>query len=299
MRGGGGLNPRKKWSLFDVALAAVMVAVIFATIYPVYYIFINSFSGSAAVAANKVIAFPRDITFNAYKVIFRDKSITRSFANSVFYTVAGTAINVTLTAMCAYAISRRDLFGRSLIVGVIMFTMFFSGGIIPLFLTVTNIGLYNSVWAVLLPSAISVYNVVVMRTFFQGIPFDLTESAYIDGANDIVIFLRIILPLSMPILATMTLFYGVGNWNAFYNALMFLSDKNKYPVQLVLRSIVLDGATGDLAFSMGAESASNANIDTRSIKYAVIAVTTLPIMVVYPFVYKYFEKGIMIGSVKG
>ena len=290
---------QKKWLLFDIILTAVMVLSIVVTIYPVYYIFINSFSGSAAVASNSVLLYPKDINFAAYKVVFQDESIVRSFGNSIFYTVAGTIINVVLTAMCAYPLSRKDLYGKGFFVAIIMFTMFFSGGIIPLFLTISNLHLYNTVWAVMLPSAISVYNVIVMRTFFQGLPYELTESAYIDGANDIYIFCRIILPLSMPIIATMTLFYGVGNWNSFYNALMFLSDKIKYPVQLVLRSIVLDGATGDLAFAVGSESASSSNIDTRSIKYAVIAVTTLPVMVIYPFVYKYFEKGVMIGSVKG
>lgn len=290
---------QKKWSVFDIVLTIIMILAILVTVYPVYYIFINSFSGSAAVASNSVILFPKDINFAAYKAVFQDDSIVRSFANSIFYTVLGTAINVLMTAMCAYPLSRKDLYGKGMFVAVIMFTMFFSGGIIPLFLTISNLHLYNSIWAVMLPSAISVYNVVVMRTFFQGIPYELTESAYIDGANDVFIFIRIILPLSLPIIATMILFYGVGNWNSFYNALMFLSDKEKYPVQLVLRSIALDGATGDLSFAMGSENASNANIDTRSIKYAVIAVTTLPIMIAYPFVFKYFEKGVMIGSVKG
>lgn len=290
---------QKKWTLFDVVLTCIMVLIAFITIYPLYYIFINSFSGSAAVASNSVLFYPKNVNFSAYKIVFQDASIVRSFFNSVFYTAAGTLINVVLTAMCAYPLSRKNLYGRKLIVSFIMFTMFFSGGIIPLFITVNNLHLYNSIWAVLLPSAISVYNVIVMRTFFQGIPYELTESAYIDGANDIFIFVKIIVPLATPIIATMILFYGVGNWNSFYNALMFLSDKVKYPVQLVLRSIVIDGATSDLAFSMGSESASNANIDTRSIKYAVIAVTTLPIMAVYPFVFKYFKKGVMIGSVKG
>lgn len=290
---------QKKWTLFDVVLTCIMVLIAFITIYPLYYIFINSFSGSAAVASNSVLFYPKNVNFSAYKIVFQDASIVRSFFNSVFYTAAGTLINVVLTAMCAYPLSRKNLYGRKLIVSFIMFTMFFSGGIIPLFITVNNLHLYNSIWAVLLPSAISVYNVIVMRTFFQGIPYELTESAYIDGANDIFIFVKIIIPLATPIIATMILFYGVGNWNSFYNALMFLSDKVKYPVQLVLRSIVIDGATSDLAFSMGSESASNANIDTRSIKYAVIAVTTLPIMAVYPFVFKYFKKGVMIGSVKG
>lgn len=293
------MSVKKKTDAFDIILAVIMILIIAATLYPVYYIIINSISGSLAVGANKVILFPIDINFNAYSVIIKDSSIVRAFMNSVFYTVIGTAISVMLTAMCAYPLSRKDFFGRKFFVSIIMFTMFFSGGIIPLFLTITDLKMYDTIWAVLLPSAISVYNVIVMRTFFQGIPYELTESAYIDGANDIKIFIKIILPLSMPIIATMTLFYGVGNWNTFYNALMFLSDKDKYPIQLVLRSIVMDGATSELAFSMGSESASSAMIDTRSIKYAVVTATTLPIMLIYPFVFKYFKKGVMIGSIKG
>lgn len=289
----------KKTSAFDIALAVIMIAIVLVTIYPVYYILINSVSGSLAVGANKVILFPIDFNMNAYSVILKDKAIVRSFFNSIFYTAAGTAISVALTALCAYPISRKDLYGKKIFVSIIMFTMFFSGGIIPLFLTISDLKMYDTIWAVLFPSAISVYNVIVMRTFFQGIPYELTESAYIDGANDIRIFVKIILPLSTPIIATMILFYGVGNWNTFYNALMFLSDKAKYPIQLVLRSIVMDGATSELAFSMGSEAASAALIDTRSIKYAVVTASTLPIMLVYPFVFKYFKKGVMIGSVKG
>lgn len=290
---------KRKKSVFDIILGAVMVLIVFFTVYPVYYIFINSISSSMAVGANKVILYPIGINFKAYSVVFKDAGIMRSFLNSIIYTVVGTALNVSLTAMCAYPLSRKDLYGKKFFVAVIMFTMFFSGGIIPLFLTIVDLNMYNTVWAVLFPSAIGVYNVIVMRTFFQGIPYELTESAYIDGANDIRIFIKIILPLSLPIVATMTLFYGVGNWNSFYNALMFLSDKDMYPIQLVLRSIVMDGATSELAFSMGAEASSAALIDTRSIKYAVVAASTLPIMLVYPFVFKYFKKGVMIGSVKG
>lgn len=293
------MGVRRKADAFDIILSAIMVVIVIATIYPVYYIFINSVSGSLAVGSNKVIFFPIDFNLNAYSVILKDKSIVRSFMNSIFYTIAGTAINVVLTSMCAYPLSRKDFYGRKIFVSIIMFTMFFSGGIIPLFLTITDLNMYNTIWAVVFPSAISVYNVIVMRTFFQGIPYELTESAYMDGANDIYIFIKIILPLSVPIIATMTLFYGVGNWNTFYNSLMFLSDKSKYPIQLVLRSIVMDGATTELSFSMGSEASSSAMIDTRCIKYAVVAASTLPIMLVYPFVFKYFKKGVMIGSVKG
>lgn len=290
---------KEKFTRIDILITIIMIIVIFLTIYPIYYIFINSFSGGSAVASGSVLLYPKDITFAAYRSVLKDPNIARSYINSILYTFFGTVLSVILTSMCAYPLSRKELFGRNKLMAFFMFTMFFSGGIIPLFLVILNINIYNTVWAILLPSVISVYNVIVMRSFFQSIPYELTESAYLDGANDIVIFSKIILPLSTPIIATMTLFYGVGNWNSFYNALMFVSDKKLYPVQLILRSIVIDGATGELSFAIGSDTSSNAVVDTKSIRYAVIAVTTIPVMLVYPFVFKYFQKGVMIGSVKG
>lgn len=290
---------KKKLTIFDIVLGVVMILVSAAAVYPLYYIYINSVSGGAYVGANEVILYPKGFTTYAYSLVFQNSTIVRSFVNSVFYTVAGTLLSVALTAFCAYPLSRKDFFGKKVFTGLILFTMFFSGGIIPLFLTVTDLHIYNTIWAILLPSCISVYNVIVMRTFFQTISWELTESAYIDGANDWVIFCRIIIPLSKPIIATMLLFYGVANWNSFYNALMFLNDKLLYPLQLVLRSIVIEGSTTEMAYMASSEGSLSVPIDTKSIKYAVTAVTTLPLILCYPFVFKYFEKGVMVGSVKG
>ena len=290
---------KKKLTIFDIVLGVVMILVSAAAVYPLYYIYINSVSGGAYVGANEVILYPKGFTTYAYSLVFQNSTIVRSFVNSVFYTVAGTLLSVALTAFCAYPLSRKDFFGKKVFTGLILFTMFFSGGIIPLFLTVTDLHIYNTIWAILLPSCISVYNVIVMRTFFRTISWELTESAYIDGANDWVIFCRIIIPLSKPIIATMLLFYGVANWNSFYNALMFLNDKLLYPLQLVLRSIVIEGSTTEMAYMASSEGSLSVPIDTKSIKYAVTAVTTLPLILCYPFVFKYFEKGVMVGSVKG
>lgn len=290
---------KKKLTIFDIVLGVVMILISSAAVYPLYYIYINSVSGGAYVGANEVILYPKGFTTYAYSLVFQNSTIVRSFVNSVFYTVAGTLLSVALTAFCAYPLSRKDFFGKKVFTGLILFTMFFSGGIIPLFLTVTDLHIYNTIWAILLPSCISVYNVIVMRTFFQTISWELTESAYIDGANDWVIFCRIIIPLSKPIIATMLLFYGVANWNSFYNALMFLNDKLLYPLQLVLRSIVIEGSTTEMAYMASSEGSLSVPIDTKSIKYAVTAVTTLPLILCYPFVFKYFEKGVMVGSVKG
>ena len=290
---------KKKVTLFDIITGVVMVIISLTAIYPLYYIYINSVSGGAYVGANQVIFYPRGFTTYAYSIVFQNAAIVRAFANSVFYTAVGTILSVMLSALCAYPLSRKDFYGRKIFTTVILFTMFFSGGIIPLFLTVTDLHIYNTIWAILLPSSISVYNVIVMRTFFQSISYEMTESAYIDGANDWIIFSKIIIPLSKPIIATMILFYGVANWNSFYNALMFLNDKLLYPLQLVLRSIVIEGSTTEMAYMASSEGSLSVPIDTKSIKYAVTAVTTLPLIMVYPFVFKYFEKGVIVGSVKG
>ena len=290
---------KKKVTLFDIITGVVMVIISLTAIYPLYYIYINSVSGGAYVGANQVIFYPRGFTTYAYSIVFQNAAIVRAFANSVFYTAVGTILSVMLSALCAYPLSRKDFYGRKIFTTVILFTMFFSGGIIPLFLTVTDLHIYNTIWAILLPSSISVYNVIVMRTFFQSISYEMTESAYIAGANDWIIFSKIIIPLSKPIIATMILFYGVANWNSFYNALMFLNDKLLYPLQLVLRSIVIEGSTTEMAYMASSEGSLSVPIDTKSIKYAVTAVTTLPLIMVYPFVFKYFEKGVMVGSVKG
>ena len=276
---------KKKVTVFDIVMGAVMIIISMAAIYPLYYIYINSVSGGAYVGANEVIFYPKGFTAYAYSIVFQNAAIVRAFVNSVFYTVTGTLLS--------------DFYGRKIFTAAILFTMFFSGGIIPLFLTVTDLHIYNTIWAILLPSCISVYNVIVMRTFFQSISYEITESAYIDGANDWIIFRKIIIPLSKPIIATMILFYGVANWNSFYNALMFLNDKLLYPLQLVLRSIVIEGSTTEMAYMASSEGSLSVPIDTKSIKYAVTAVTTLPLILVYPFVFKYFEKGVMVGSVKG
>lgn len=290
---------KKKVTVFDVIMGGVMIIISLTAIYPLYYIYINSVSGGAYVGANEVIFYPKGFTAYAYSIVFQNAAIVRAFVNSVFYTVTGTLLSVMLSALCAYPLSRKDFYGRKIFTAVILFTMFFSGGIIPLFLTVTDLHIYNTIWAILLPSCISVYNVIVMRTFFQSISYEITESAYIDGANDWIIFRKIIIPLSKPIIATMILFYGVANWNSFYNALMFLNDKLLYPLQLVLRSIVIEGSTTEMAYMASSEGSLSVPIDTKSIKYAVTAVTTLPLILVYPFVFKYFEKGVMVGSVKG
>ena len=238
---------------------------------------------------------PKGLNFEAYKIVFANEKIWRAYANTILYTVVGTGINVLLTAMCAYPLSRNDFYGRKPLTIFITLTMFVSGGMIPLYLVVMKLKLINTMWAIVLPPAISTYNMIVMRTSFSAIPISLTESAYLDGANDIQIFGKIILPLSKAIIATMTLFYAVAHWNSFFPAMLYLNDQAKYPVQVLMRDIII---AGDMTSDAG-DVAGNFNIVATNYKYAVIIISMIPILLVYPLLQKHFTKGVMIGAVKG
>ena len=228
-------------------------------------------------------------------MVFKNDSIWRSFGNSILYTTVGTAINVVCSAMCAYPLSRKDFYGRGFFTLFVAVTMFISGGMIPSYLVVNQLRLINTMWAIVLPGAISTYNMIIMRTFFQNLPVSLQESAYLDGANDITILFKVVLPLSMPIIATMTLFYAVGHWNSYFNAMIYLNSKSKFPLQVLLREIVVAGNMADESSDL----TSNINIIAINFKYAVIVITVVPILVVYPFLQKHFTKGVMIGAIKG
>ena len=219
-----------------------------------------------------------------------------SLSNSVLYTVVGTIINLFMTVLCAYPLARPKFSGKTFFTWVVSMTMFFSGGLIPLYLLVLNLGIYNSIWALVLPGAINVWNMFIMRTSFQSIPEELYEAAILDGANDLQTLYYMVLPLSMPVIATLLMFYAVGHWNEFFNALIYLDDRAKFPIQLILRNVVILGnfeQTNEL--SGGSDFAAI----EQTLRYATIMVSTLPILAVYPFVQRYFVKGVMIGAIKG
>lgn len=283
------------FSIFNYLLLTICCLVV---IYPIYYMFISSISDGYAVLRGEVNLLPVGINFSAYKAVFASPDIPRSYLNTVVYTVVGTLINVTMTAMCAYPLSRKRFYGRNVFSFMIIFTMFFDAGMISNFMVVNSLHLNNSIWAIVLPGAINAWNMIIMRSFFQQIPEELYESAHLDGASDFTIFIRIVLPLSIPIIMTMILFYAVGHWNSWFNALIYLDDKVKYPVQLIMRNIVLSGETSALS-SGGASVAGDLGIIATNIKYAVVFVTMLPILLVYPFIQKYFVKGILVGAIKG
>ena len=293
---------RKRRSVSDIIFLTInyVLLIVFCIIvlYPIYYMFIISISDGYAVLRGEVKLLPVGINFSSYKAVLESPDIPRSYLNTVIYTVVGTFINVAMTAMCAYPLSRKKFYGRNVFAFMIIFTMFFDAGMIANFMVVDQLHLTNKIWAIVLPGAINAWYMVIMRTFFQQIPEEIYESAHLDGAGDFVIFGKIVLPLSVPTIMTMVLFYAVGHWNSWFNALIYLDDKAKYPVQLIMRNIVLSGETSALSSSAAAMS-QDAGIIATNVKYAVVFVTMLPILLVYPFIQKYFVKGIMVGALKG
>ncbi|MBD0378756.1 carbohydrate ABC transporter permease [Paenibacillus sedimenti] len=282
--------------IFDITNYLFLGFVALCMILPVLYIVAGSFASDIEIGARSFFLIPKDITLDAYKFVFKDNALPRSLLVSVFVTAVGTIINLFFTFTMAYALSRRHMVGRNVVLNMIIFTMMFSGGIIPTYLVVKGLGLLNTYWAVLLPVAINAFNLIVVKSFFQEIPNELIESARIDGSNDLGVLWRIVLPLSKPVIATFGLFYAVAHWNDFFNALMYISDAKKWPLQVLLRQIVLL-ATG--ALEMGTYDPTYVKPPDQSIKNAVIVVGTLPILIVYPFIQKYFAKGILLGAVKG
>lgn len=239
---------------------------------------------------------PLGFSTEAFKEVFKNQSIWSGYANTLFLVIVGTALNVLLTSIAAFVLSRKNFPLRRPVTLLILFTMFFGGGLIPTYLLVKSLGLVNSLFACILPGAISTWNFMIMRTYFESIPDSLEESAKLDGANDLDVLFRIILPLSGPILAVMVLFYGVGNWNQWFSAMIYLQEHQKYPLQLILREILLANSTDSM---MGNTMDADKAAVGETIKYASIVVATVPILCVYPFLQKYFVKGVMIGAVKG
>ncbi len=266
-------------------------------LYPFIYTISVSLSDSVAVTKGQVWLLPKGINLNSYKMLLKHPNLANSYANTIFYTAAGTLWSMIMTTMAAFALSKRNLIGKTFFSYYIVFTMIFSGGLIPTFLVVTKLGLYNSRAAIVLVGAMSAWNLIIMRTFMQSIPVSLKESARIDGANDWTIFLKIYLPLSKPAISIVTLFYAVAIWNDFFSSLIYLYDESKFPVQLIIRSLVV--TMNDAMGSSIATSSSAGQFAPLSFKSAVVVVTMFPIMVIYPFIQKYFAKGIMVGAVKG
>ncbi len=285
--------------VFEIVNTALLALILLVILYPLWFVVIASVSDPAKVVAGDVLLWPAGVSFEAYRMVFRDSMIMTGYRNTLYYTILGTAINLVMTVLAAYPLSRKDWVGRGFFMAVVMFTMFFSGGTIPTYLLMNDLGLINTTWAIVLPGAVSVYNAIVMRTFFiNSIPLELQEAAQVDGCSNTRLLLRIVLPLSKPILAVMVLFYGVAHWNAFFGALIYITESDRYPLQLVLRSILIQNtASRDMLGEV--DTLGNRVMLAETIKYALIIVSTLPMMVLYPFLQRFFEKGVMVGSVKG
>ncbi|WNQ10760.1 carbohydrate ABC transporter permease [Paenibacillus aurantius] len=285
--------------VFDVIIHVVLGLTLLIVLYPLVFVAVASISDPAAVLAGEVWLFPKGFTLMGYEKVFQNGEILNGYANTILYTVIGTLINLVMTTLAAYPLARRDFFGRNGFMALFVFTMFFSGGLIPTYLLVKNLGMVNTMWALVIPNAVSVWNIIIMRTFFQqNIPLEVQESAQMDGCSNIQILLRMVLPLSLPILAVMTLFYSVSHWNAFFNALIYLSDRGKYPLQLILREILIQNNMNDMV-QTNEESLAKSLMQAESIKYAVVIIANLPVLMLYPFLQRYFVKGLTIGAVKG
>ena len=284
--------------VFDAVNYVILTICLLVVAYPLYFIVIASVSDPTAVYAGRVVLWPASFTLEGYRRILDYASFFTGYRNTILYTLVGTAVNVAITIPGAYALSRKDLVGRNIMMMGITFTMIFSGGLIPTYLLVIQLNLYNTMWALILPAAVSSWNFIVARTFFQQtIPDELLEAATLDGAGNTQFFLRIVLPLSKSIIAVMVLFYAVNHWNSYFNALIYLKSAEKYPLQLVLRNILFENSLGDMV-----EDASTLALQQRLgdlIKYGIIIASSLPLLILYPFLQRYFIQGVMIGAVKG
>ena len=286
--------PSRLFDVFNVLLLSLITLI---ALYPFLYVVFVSFSNANEYAAYTGIVYkPVGFSLAAYKAVFSNKDIYTGYMNTLFYVVVGTACNVIMTSIGAYVISRKNFMWRKPITTMIVVTMFFSGGLIPNYLLIKSLGLLNSRMALIIPTVISTYNLMILKTAFFNLPDSIEEAAKIDGANDFVILFQIIFPLTLPSIAVITLYYAVGHWNSWFNAMIYLSDRDLYPLQLVLREILISNSMDNMLMD---SSAAEKEQISQTIQYATIMVATVPILLLYPFLQKYFVKGVMIGAVKG
>ncbi|MFF3848762.1 carbohydrate ABC transporter permease [Streptomyces sp. NPDC002328] len=288
-------RPTRGYRVFQGVNGVVLTFVVLVTLYPFANIVARSFSGERQIRAGEVTLWPKGFDLTTYEIVLRDSMFWRNYGNTVLYTVLSTVVAMVLTTCYAYVLSKKHLRGRGVLVGVAVFTMFFSGGLIPHYVLITSLGLKNSVWAIALPNAISVFNLLVMKAFFESLPAELEEAAEIDGLSTYGVLLRIVLPLSKAVIATMVLFYSVSFWNSWFSAYLYMDRNDLMPVTVYLRNLIA-GATG--ATNAGATTEQGSQV-AASIQAVTIVLTSLPILCVYPFVQRYFVSGVMLGAVKG
>ena len=272
-----------------VALVAIVA------LYPFIFIFSASVSNSAALGRGEIWLFPKGFNTDAYEIVLEEKAVWSSYGNTIWYVVVGTTMNMVLTTFTAYPLSRKNFSGRNKVMMFIAFTMFFSGGLVPSYLLVKKLGLIDTRWAIVIPAGISTWNLIIMRTFFESIPQSLHEAATIDGCSELRIMTRIFLPLSLPVLSVMVLFYAVDHWNSYFSALVYLNDQKLYPLQMHLRKILIQYNQNEML----QELTQGRDVVGQSVRYATIIVSTVPILLIYPFLQRYFVKGVMVGAIKG
>lgn len=283
----------------EIGLTIAMVIVGLIILYPLIIVLSTSFSSPNAVMSGKVWLFPVDLSLEGYKAVFRTNDVLIGYRNSLFYMVAGTIVNLVMTMLAAYPLSRSDMPGQSSIMMIFTFTMIFSGGMIPGYLLIKDLKMLNTVWCMLIPGAISVHNMIIARTFIKSnIPKEMLEASQIDGCSDIQYFLKMVLPLSGAVIAVITLYYAIAHWNAYFNAFMYLSDKELYPLQIFLKNILVSNQVETEMLVEDSQVTAQQGI-SELLKYSLIVVAVIPVMIIYPFVQKHFVKGVMIGAVKG
>lgn len=290
------MKESRGYKIFKVCNVVILLFVVFITLFPFLNVVAKSFSSEAQIRAGTVSIIPRGFNVNTYRMVMKDKTFWTSYRNTIFYTVLGTSISLFVTTIMAYALSKEYLVGRKFFIGMAVFTMFFGGGIIPNYILVKNLKMTNTIWAIVIPNALNVYNMLIMKSFFEAMPEELEEAAAIDGLNTYGILRRIVLPLSKPVLATMTLFYAVGYWNGWFSAFLYLDDKNLFPVSIYLRNLI-KGASTSTSIT-GAAGGDELTQVASNIKAVTMFLSVIPILMVYPFVQKYFVSGIMLGAVK-
>ncbi|MEV5608574.1 carbohydrate ABC transporter permease [Streptomyces sp. NPDC052225] len=288
-------RPTRGYRVFQGVNGVILTLVVVVTLYPFVNIIARSFSGERQIRAGEVALWPKGFNLTTYKIVFGDGAFWRSYGNTVLYTVVSTVVAMTLTTVYAYVLSKKDLRGRGMLIGIAVFTMFFSGGLIPNYVLITSLGMKNSIWAIALPNAISVFNLLVMKAFFENMPGELEEAAQIDGLSTYGILWRVVLPLSKAVIATMVLFYTVSFWNSWFSAFLYMDRTELMPATVYLRNLIAGATTGSNA-GAGTDQLSQAAANIQSVT---IVLTALPILAVYPFVQRYFVSGVMLGAVKG
>jgi putative aldouronate transport system permease protein len=298
------IRPSSFDRIFNIIIQIIAILLLLVFAIPILNVIAASFSSPSALMSGKVWIWPVEFSLESYEMMFSIEQIWVGYANSIFYTVVGTFINLLFTVLAAYPLSKKDLMGRSFIMGLFTFTMFFSGGLVPSYMLIRSLGMLNTRWALIIPGALSVYNMIIARTFFSStIPPELFDAADIDGSNDLKTIFYLVLPLSGPILAVLGLYYAVGHWNSYFNALVYLTDHYKYPLQLVLRDYLLNSKMLEeiINTSGGLGSAAVADMMAKKevLKYSLIVVAALPMIIIYPFIQRFFIQGVMVGSLKG